>query len=551
MRQLGMPVKPTRPVVLKGLGDAGLNTQAEDSTLGPQWLTEANNVVYDLEGRMGPRKGSKQVGKILASPVKSLGEFVKSDRTREYYGGSGATIVKLDTSTTPHGLTTQSFAGSPQTITDSNWQWINFNDQFWGVQSGHMPINYSGSAWTDIDDLGSYQAPAGVTTFDPSCALGEFGRIWYGGVTEDKGTVFYSDNLIGQKLQGGASGSIDLKTVWGNDEIIALGALEDKLVVFGKQNIVIFKSASVPTSISLDEIIIGTGLAGRDNLVYVGTELLFLSFEGLTALSRLTQQDGKAPVETVSIAVRNDLSRIISTADLSQVKSCYHQTDGFVVTFIPSSNIAYYFDFSRGVKTVPRITTWTFTSNPYTAVSTLDGKLYMGTSTSVAEYTGYNDIVLSNVTGSFGNESACETAGHTFQGGVCYSTVKSDYNWQFQSTWLDLGDQVFSKIIKSGLMIITGGQNSAATITIAKDYEEDSTYSKTFTLVSDAITFLYGSSSSLYGKAKYAPIAGPREYKVPLARTGKNIRIKMVVEVNGHHSSLINTTLLTKQGKIR
>lgn len=546
-----MPAKPTKPIVLQGLGDAGLNTQAEDSTLGPQWLTEANNVVYDLEGRMGPRKGIKQVGKILSAPVKSLGEFIKADRTREYYGGSAGTIVKLDTSTTPNGLTTQSFGGTPATKTDSNWQWVNFNDQFWGIQTGHMPINYSGSAWSDIDDLASYAAPSGISTFDPSCALGEFGRMWYGGVTEDKGTVFYSDNLIGQKVHGGASGSLDLKTVWGNDEIIGLGALEDKLIIFGKQNIVIYNSASIPTSLVLDEIIIGTGLAGRDNIVYVGTDLIFLSYEGLTTLSRLTEQDGKAPVSTVSIAVRNDLSRLMSTTDLSQVKSCYHQKDGFIVTLIPDSNVAYYFDYSRGVKSIPRVTTWSFPDTPRCAVSTLSGKLYLGTETSVAEYDNYNDVVFSDVTSSFGNQTVCEAAGHVFQGSVCYSTVKTDYNWSFQSTWLDLGDQIFSKIIKSGLITISGGQDSAATVTLAKDYEENSTYSKTFSLASDAITFLWGGADSLYGKAKYAPIAGPKEYKIPLARTGKTIRIKMVVEVNGHASRVINFTLLTKQGKMR
>ena len=44
---------------------------------------------------------------------------------------------------------------------------------------------------------------------------------------------------------------------------------------------------------------------------------------------------------------------------------------------------------------------------------------------------------------------------------------------------------------------------------------------------------------------------GPKEYKISLARTGKVIQLKMVTEVTGSSSSLVNTTLLTKQGKIR
>tara|TARA_R100001443_G_scaffold29212_2_gene42444 strand:+ start:3130 stop:4635 length:1506 start_codon:yes stop_codon:yes gene_type:complete len=501
---------------------------------------------------MGPRKGIKQITKTVASPLKSIGEFVKSDRTREYYAGSGATIVKLDTSTAPDSLTTQSFSGTPQTISDSNWQWVNFNDEFWGVQKSHKAINYDGTNWYDVEDLGAYAAPAGVTTFDPNCALGEFGRMWYGGITEDKGTLFYSDNLIGEKLNGGAAGSLDLKTVWGNDEIVGLASLENKIVIFGKQNIAIYSGALNPATMTLDELIRDTGLAGRDNVVYVGADLVFMSYEGLQSMQRIQQTDGKAPLEGLSTTVRNDLTRILTQADVGNIKSVYYQKEGMIITFMPDNDKAYVFDFSIGKKEFPRITTWTFAGKePLCAVSTISGSLYMGTSDSVAEYSNYYDVSLVDSTSSHGTSGACSTAGGTWDGSKCWTTTNTDYSWEFQSPWLDLGDPVSSKIIKSGLLTITGGGGAAATIQIYKDYEEGSQYSKTFNLVSDAITYLWGSSSSLYGAAKYAPAAGPKEYKVPLARTGKTIRIKMTFEVKGNYSSLINTTLLTKKGKIR
>ncbi len=547
-----MPARPISPILLTGLGSRGLNTQAQSATLGPEWLTIANNIVYDLEGRMGPRKGIKQITKTVGSPLKSIGEFVKSDRTREYYAGSGATIVKLDTSTAPDSLTTQSFSGTPQTISDSNWQWVNFNDEFWGVQKSHKAINYDGTNWYDVEDLGAYAAPAGVTTFDPNCALGDFGRMWYGGITEDKGTLFYSDNLIGEKLNGGAAGSLDLKTVWGNDEIVGLASLENKIVIFGKQNIAIYSGALNPATMTLDELIRDTGLAGRDNVVYVGADLVFMSYEGLQSMQRIQQTDGKAPLEGLSTTVRNDLTRILTQADVGNIKSVYYQKEGMIITFMPDNDKAYVFDFSIGKKEFPRITTWTFAGKePLCAVSTISGSLYMGTSDSVAEYSNYYDVSLVDSTSSHGTSGACSTAGGTWDGSKCWTTTNTDYSWEFQSPWLDLGDPVSSKIIKSGLLTITGGGGAAATIQIYKDYEEGSQYSKTFNLVTDAITYLWGSSSSLYGAAKYAPAAGPKEYKVPLARTGKTIRIKMTFEVKGNYSSLVNTTLLTKKGKIR
>ena len=546
-----MPAKPTKPVVLEQLGVKGLNTKAQNAALGPEWLTVGENVVYDLQGRMGPRKGAKQISKTVASPIKSLGCYVEPDRTRTCYGGSGATIVFLDTTVTPNSLTTQSFSGTPQTITDSNWQWVNFNDEFWGVQSGHKVINYDGTNWYDIDDLGAYVAPSGVTTFDPSCGLGEFGRMWYGGVTEDVGTLYYSDNLIGEKLNTGAAGSLDLKTVWGNDEIVGLSSIEDKIIIFGKQSIAIYSGASDPSTMVLDDLIVGTGLAGRDNVVDVGVDIVFVSYEGVKSLQRVTQSDGKNPVGDMSIAVRDDIVPLINSSDLDTVKSVYYQAEGIMLVFFPDNNVTYHLDFTAGLNVLPKITTWTFTDDPLCAVSTIDGNLYMGLSDSVASYAGYYDVTIADVTGTYANEGVCVAASNTWETSTCWAYTNNDYNWTFQSPWMDLEDPYYAKIVKRGLLTITGGQGAASTITISKDYEEDSTYSKTFNLTTDAISYLWGSAAALYGAAKYAPAEGPKEYTLPLARTGKVIRIKLLTEVKGHYSSLVNTTLLTKQGKIR
>lgn len=544
-----MPSKPITPVVLNGLGSAGLNTQSQDSTLGPEWLTLADNVVFDYQGRISSRKGIKQISKTVANPIKSIGEYVKTDKTKEYFAGSGATIVKLDTSVIPANLTTQVFSGTPQTITDSNWQFFNFNDKFWGVQSGHKVINYDGTNWYDIEDLATYVAPVGVTTFDPSCALGEYGRIWYGGVTEDPGVVYYSDNLIGEKLNHGAAGVLDLKTVWGTDEIVGFAGIMDKLIIFGKNNIAIYNGATDPTTMTLDELIRGDGLAGRDNIAYVSTDVLFLSYEGLKSLQRLTATDGKAPIDDISLAVRNDLTRLLSSTDVTDVKMGYYPEDGLLVLFMPNEFLAYTFDLSRGG--LPKITTWSFTSTPLCGLGTIDGKFYLGLYNSIAEYDGYIDVSITDVTGTYGSEGVCETALNTWETSTCWEYTNSNYSYTFQSSWLDLNNPVFSKIIKSGLFTIIGGRNATAEIFVYKDFETGSAFSNTFQLTSSGNVYLYGKLNSLFGTSTYTSPEGPKEYKVSLARTGKVIRLKMTVEVNGNYSSLVNTTLLTKQGKIR
>ena len=608
-----MPAKPTTPIPLKGMGSSGLNTQAQDSTLGPEWLTQAEGVVFDLQGRIASRKGIKMVSKAIASPVKSIGGYIKSNRTREYYAGAGNAIYKIDTSTSPYTLTAQTFSGGAQTISDANWTWVNFNDELWGIQTGHKVINYNGTNWYDRDDIpvsvatanvngatsstttlvvdgnsgtietgmyvtgsgisgtvtvsslsdqnnlvlssaqslsndvaltftSTYAAPAGVTTFDPSCGLGDFGRMWYGGITEAPGVVYYSDNLIGEKLNGGAAGSIDLKTVWGNDEVVGLGSIMDKIVIFGKQNIAIYSGASNPSSMALEEVIKGTGLAGKDNIAYVGTDILFLSYEGLMSLGRLQQTDGKAPIQDLSVTVRNDLVGILSSATVANIKTAYYPEDGLLVIFMPDEKKAYVFDV-KIQSASPRVTTWPFTTSPLCGLGTIDGKLFMGLPTGVAEYSGYQDATI------------------TSDGSGGWTTTTSNYSYVFQTSWLDLNSPTFAKIIKSGLFAITGGRGASSTISVYKDFELGTPYSKTISLVSGVTISLYtqggdgaalvAGTRSLYDTAKYGASAGPKDYKVSLGRTGKVIKLKMDTTVEGHYSSLTDATLLTKQGKIR
>ena len=512
-----MPAKAITPIPLSGMGSSGLNTQAQDSTLGPEWLTQADGMVFDLQGRIASRKGIKMVSKAIASPVKSIAGYIKSNRTREYYAGAGSAIYKIDTSTSPYSLTAQSFSGSAQTISDANWTWVNFNDELWGIQTGHKAINYDGTNWYDIDDLGAYAAPAGVTTFDPSCGLGEFGRMWYGGITEAPGVVYYSDSLIGGKLTGGTAGVIDLKTVWGNDEVVGLAAIMDKLVIFGKQNIAIYSGASNPASMALEEVIKGTGLAGKDNIAYVGTDILFLSYEGLMSLGRLQQTDGKAPIQDLSITVRNDLATILSSATVANIKTAYYPEDGLLVIFMPDEKKCYVFDVKVQTQS-PRVTTWPLTTAPLCGLGTIDGKLFIGLPTGVAEYTGYIDVTI------------------TSDGSGGWTSTDSNYSYVFQTSWLDLNSPTFAKIIKSGLFAITGGRGASSTISVYKDFDLGSPYSKTISLVSGVTISLY-----TQGDDGAALVAGTRSFY----NNTTLVTVAPTANVNGATSS---TTALVVDG---
>ena len=572
-----MAAKPLQPLVLDSIGIYGLNRQSSPASLPPQWLTTANNVMLDEKGRVSTRKGIKQVTNNISSHatantliVKSLGEYRSATGATTLFAGAGANVYKINTGNTPYTLDAQSFSGGT-TKTDGNWQFTNFNNQFYGVQAGNQPINYSGSAWLDLEDVGSYAKPAGVTTFTPSCVLGAFGRLWVGNIGENRDVVYYSDLFIGQKFQGGSSGFLDLKNVWAGDEIVSINSFMNKIVIFGKNNIAVFDGpwdvnyAVTTTTFALNEVIEGVGCVARDSIQLIGDDIVFLSSSGLRSLSRTMVQD-KMPLTDLSLAIKDELRTNIVTGNMTSVKAQYDLSTGSYLLGFPSKNIVYVFDFkSQTPDGVPRITTWNFDTNknPMSFLST-DTNLYIGGGAAsyggrVGIYDGYYDVEKVDVTAAYGSSSACTTAGHTWESGTskCFQDIDNTYQADFKTVWLDFEQPGISKFLKRFLGIWSGGKNSNVTLNWYRDYSVVPT-SANFTLdpTASGVSYLWGKSTSLYStpaqaKAKYAPAFQPAEYKVSMSKAAKVVRLELIQTVSGFKSALQNITIWAKQGKIR
>jgi len=576
-----MASKPIQPLVLDNIGIYGLNKQSSPSSLSPQYLTAANNVMLDEKGRVTTRQGIKQITDNIgetqanATPatntlqIKSLGEYRSATGATTLFAGAGANVYKVNTANTPDTLDIQTFAGGT-TKTDGNWQFTNFNNQFYGVQASNKPINYSGSAWLDLEDVASYAAPSGVTNFTPSCILGEFGRIWTGNIGETKDVVYYSDLLIGHKFQGGHSGSLDLRNVWAGDEIVSINGFMGKLVIFGKNNIVIFNGPwsvaynSESSDFALDEVIEGVGCVARDSVQLIGDDIVFLSSSGVRSLSRTMVQD-KMPLQDLSLAVKDEIRGHIVTADLTKVKAQYDLSTGSYLLSFGDRNIVYVFDFKAMTPDGgPRITTWNFDSkrNPGAFLST-DDTLYVGLGAldyagRVATYSGFYDLEKEDVTASYGNQSACTTAGHVWESTTskCYKDINNTYQSDFKTTWLDFEQPGISKFLKRFLGTWSGGKNMDVTLNWYRDYSVTPD-SSNFTLdpTAGGTEFKYeapsASGTTLYGSAKYAPAFHPKEYKVSLSRAAKVLRLEVIQTVKGFKASLLNMSIWAKQGKIR
>jgi len=388
-----------------------------------------------------------------------------------------------------------------------------------------------------LDDAAIIMAtlPATVTTFDPSCGMGYYGRIWCGGITESKDVVYYSNLLDGDDFLDGDTGLIDLSKVWGTDEIVALAPFYGKLIIFGKENIVVYNSPETVGSLAVDEVIRGIGCVSRDSVQNVGNDLVFLSSTGVRSLARTTEKD-KLPLTDLSVNIKDTLIRHIALS--TNVKSVYVENEGIYIMSFVDKNINYVFDFKHITPNeVPRVTTWTFNANREPA-SMAHTELYSGLLVGqkdggIAGYEGFIDIDLS------------------WDSGAVYTN--GSYTSDITSTWIPLGQTVSSALLKRMLLVLEGGSGSVLSLRWYKDFSSSSSATTLIELRPDTTgsTALWGASDSLYGAAKFTPIYGLQEYRTPLTGSAKHLQFNMSIQSNGYDASIQDLTLLHKEGKIR
>ena len=540
---------------LDNLGLNGLNTQNNPATLDTSWLVKAENIVIRESGRISFRKGLKQ--NVLANTEGASSAPLKIGSIVEHTAGSlikicvgiGTKVYTVDF-TTPDSPWIDPFPSGTSTFTGSDWQFVNFNKQIYGFQAGNPPIKHSSGSWSV-----STNKPTGFAVdddFDPSCGMGYYGRNWVGGVTDNKDVVYYSDTLQGDTWTTGSglAGSIDLKTVWGTDEIVAIAPFYGKLAIFGKHHIVIYNNPDDPGSsgtMQLDEVIRGVGCTSRDTVQAVGDDLLFLSDTGLRSLNRTTEVD-KVPLTEYSVNIKDTLIRNI--AQSSNVKSTYVENEGVYVMSFVDLNITYVFDMKHLTPNKsPRVTTWKFDSDrePTSLVYTESKGFLVGQKKgSVATYEGYFD--------------------KDYSGSSVYTS--HSYVGSFLTTWLDLGDSVIASLLKKLKAVISGGSGTNVGLQWYKDFSTIPSKSVQFQLNprTTGDVSLWGSSSSLYGATTvththvagthpansiFTPVFGLKEYQLNLSGSAKFLQIEMSGETRGFVATLQTLTLLTKQGKIR
>ena len=539
---MALEAKQIQSVSLDTIGVNGLDTQTTATALGPNWFIKADNIVYTEGGKVAFRKGLKQGTLTGGAKVGSMVEHTVG-ASKKIFGGVGSNIYEIDLSDKDNAWTNAFATGA----SSSDWQFKNFNTDLLAAQASSDCLIYkTATSWSKIKDVTGYSVPPGVSTFNPSCMLGFYGRAWAGGISEENDVLYYSKLLDPTKWASSDNGGIiDLKSVWGQDEIIAIEAFAGKLAIFGKENIAIYNSPDIIGSIALDEVIQGIGCVSRDSIQSIGDDLYFLSDTGVRSLYRTAQLD-KLPLTEKSVTIKDELIANINGS--TNVKSSFMLNEGLYLLSFVDRNVTYVFDTTfKTEKETPRISKWNFADNRQPASLTYTetyGLLVGQQSGRVATYEGYYDV--------------------DYSGSSVYTY--NSYTVNFSTVWIDLGQGIQSSILKRLVMVVAGGQGTDVGIRLYKDFEMIPKISPTFKLnptLSGEPSY-WGATFAKYGPltghthtaathpaaSKYAPLHGFKERSIPLAGNAKYIRLEWDAVTKGYKASLQSLSLLFKQGKI-
>jgi hypothetical protein len=316
---------------------------------------------------------------------------------------------------------------------------------------------------------------------EANVAMSAYGRVWAANTATNKTTVYWSDLLDGTDWSSGTAGFLDISSilVYGNDEIVALGAHNGAVIVFCKQNIIILGDSPAdgvatqssgtydldPTNLQLIEVISGVGCIARDSVQNTGVDIVFLSESGLRSLGRVIQEKSQ-PMRDLSKNVRDDLVQLLESEPKANIKSAYSEGNAFYLLAFPTTRQVYCFDMRQPLQDgSARITIWN--NMDFTSWTAWDNEVYMTHENGLARYSSYQD------------------------NGKAYRMV-------YFTNYFDLGNASQTKLLKRLALTVIGATGQAFVIKSGFDYSD--IYNNYSLNVKQGIIYQYDDDGILQGE---------------------------------------------------
>lgn len=500
----------------------GVNTQAKNSLLGPEWATRLLNATIDGSGRLAARKGwNSATSTANSNAFVKLIEYVKSDGTVQIVATTDATVV----ASSDAGDSWSDVTGTAS-FTSGDWHLVNFNGEVIGFQSGKSPLLYDGTSASHIADINSKEPKGGAGT-------SAYGRLWAS--SEDGTTLQYSALLDSSDWSSADAGSFDLSNVWpGHDTIVAVAEHNGALIVFGNRNIILFTDGTGsplgmdPINMYVVDTIQGLGCASQESIQSVGGDLWFLGDDmGMYSLGRVIQEKS-SPINNLSKNVSDDLRDYIvdSGFDISDLRSIYSPKDRFYLLSLPKE--------SGGAETGQ---CWVFDTR---------GTLDDGSARSMGVWQGLVPLCMVRKADGKLVMSLRSTKGKvgTYEGN---KDDAASYVFDYESGWFDLTGQNYLLMLKriKGLFFING--NTSATIKWGFDFKT-TLNTKPLTLEGVGSGAQWGISE--FGIGEFSGGVSLSEKKVAGFGTGSFIKVGTTATINGGEYAVQQLDLMAKIGRL-
>lgn len=500
-------------------GFMGLNLQDSSVSLENGYATVATNCIIDKFGRIGARKGWLPSHTALAAltgyTVKAIGELIDNAGNSYIVAAGHNKLFKLVGSTLTE--LTYGGGGTAPTITADNWQMAPLNGVLYLYQAGLDPLVFDPTVSTTTFKRVSEKTGYTGTVSSNNCAISAYGRIWSANNTTNKSTVQFSDLLSGHVLSTGTAGTLDVSQVWpaGADEITALAAHNNFLIIFGRRQILIYSNATDPNNITLSDTITGTGCLARDSVIRTGSDIVFLSDTGVRSLMR-TIQEKSAPMREISLNVKDDLIEEVAVEVVANIKAVYSDKDAFYLLSLPVSNVVYCFDMRTQLQNgAARTTKWN-SITPTAMFYTRNKDLLLGKTSYIGKYTGNLDNT-------------------------------STYRLQYYTNYFDFGSPTALKILKKISMILIGGTN--ANISVKYGFDFSPNYSSRNLILGDIVVAEYGVAE--YNIGEYTAGVVFDNKKIQASGSGNILQIGIETEINNFELSLQKLDCYVKAGRTR
>lgn len=478
----------------------------------------ATNAVVERSGRISARQALNDVtlsSGAFAANVRAMTETVRKD-------GSVELVIASDSNFHVYNKTANSLVTlvGVNAVTSGNWQIWSDNNRMIASQDG---VNLEGFARDGSGNWATSAITNKAAWTDSKYGVSHiaFGRAWVANRSDEKSIVYGSVILNPLDFNSAGSGQIDLSTVWANgmDEIVAISSHANYLILFGKTQIVLY---SMPTDLSITgmalvEVIKNAGCISKYTVQSTGTDIVWLSQQGVMSLGRLTQVI-HLPIGNISKNVHFDLiSKIVGYTTPSQIRGVYQRDMQNYILFFGDTT-AYCFSLRQRTDEdgAAVSTTWDSLPATYTAVFTRDGTFYTGGALGMLVYSGY-------------------------------TATTYPYNLEWISGYSDFGDPSLLKFLKRLHFRALGAAAQLVTFKWAWDFKT-SYFSRSGTITSSS-SALSEWNVAEWGLGEWSVGAQVGSVHVPASGSGTILQIGITAPINGSELTFYSLDVMLTPGK--